>query len=199
MASSIAIPELTFLSPRSTSKRCFSLSRNPRSRISLSRNRGCGFGLRSLIRAAKEDAGGVVVEERERKLIESGNGAAATASTGGNGYALNGLVERHSIGSATVVESGNGTSNGSLVKYVKGNGAAAAAATATAAAGAEVVAEVRDAEMTEEGRKKRIEEIGKEDAWFKKSGAPKVEVWVFNVCLVFSSILSSKNFHFLLN
>lgn len=194
MASSIAIPELTFLSPRSTSKRCFSLSRNPRSRISLSRNRGCGFGLRSRIRAAKEDAGGVVVEERERKLIESGNGAAATASTGGNGYALNGSVERHSIGSATVVESGNGTSNGSLVKYVKGNGAAA-----TAAAGAEVVAEVRDAEMTEEGRKKRIEEIGKEDAWFKKSGAQKVEVWVFDVCLVFSSILSSKNFHFLLN
>lgn len=175
MASYIAIPELTFLSPRSTSRRCFPLSRNPRSRISLSRNRGCGFGLRSRIRAAKEDGGGVVVEERERKLIESGNGAAATASTSGNGYALNGSVERHSNGSASVVESGNGASNGSLVKYVKGNGAAA---TATAAAGAEVVAEVRDAEVTEEGRKKRIEEIGKEDAWFKKSGAQKVEVSV---------------------
>lgn len=174
MASYIAIPELTFFSPRSTSRRCFSLSRNPRSRISLSRNRGCGFGLRSRIRAAKEDGGGgVVVEERERKLIESGNGAAATASTSGNGYALSGSLERHSNGSASVVESGNGASNGSLVKYVNGNGAAA---TATAAAEAEVVAELRDAEVTEEGRKKRIEEIGKEDAWFKKSGAQKVEV-----------------------
>ncbi|XP_024023620.1 protein ACTIVITY OF BC1 COMPLEX KINASE 8, chloroplastic isoform X2 [Morus notabilis] len=168
MASSIAIPELNFLFPQSTPRRCFSLSRNSRSRLTLYRNHGGDFRLRSGIRAAKED-GGVVVEEREKRLIESGNGA-ATASTSGNGYALDGSVEGHSNGGVSVVETGNGASNGSLAKYVNGNGVAAAEA--------EVVAEVRDVEVKEEGRKKRIEEIGKEDAWFKQSGSQNVEVSV---------------------
>lgn len=165
-SSSVLIPELTFLSPQSTPRRCISLSRNTHSRLSLSRNRGgCDFRLRTLIRAVKED--GVVVEERESELIEGGNGVglssngAATTSTSGNGYVYNGSLKKYSNGGVSVLESGNGASNGSLMKYVNGNG---------------VAAEVEDAEVKEEGRKKRVEEIGKEDAWFKQSGDQKVEV-----------------------
>ena len=176
MASSVLIPELTFLSPQSTPRRSFSLSRNSLSRLSLSRNRSCNFRLRTRIRAVKED--GVVVEERDSKLIKevngvglSGNGTASTSGDGnGNGYAYNGSVEKYFNGGVSVLESGNGAgpTNGSLVEYVNGNGVAAV----------EVVTEVREseAEVAEEGRKKRIEEIGKEDAWFKQSGEQKVEV-----------------------
>ncbi|KAK9949736.1 hypothetical protein M0R45_005252 [Rubus argutus] len=57
--------------------------------------------------------------------------------------------------------------NGSLVKYVNGNGVAAA-----------VVDEIEVSKSKEEGRQRKIEQIGKEDAWFKQSGLPKVEVSV---------------------
>lgn len=116
----------------------------------------------------KED-GGVVVEDKESELIKGGNGAVlngngaatAAASTSGSDF---GYYEN---GSVIEVESANkGESNGSLVKYVNGNGVAS-----------EVVEEVQVSVSKEEGRKKRIEEIGKEDAWFKQSGGQQVEVW----------------------
>lgn len=74
----------------------------------------------------------------------------------GNGYAsANGSVE--------VLLKGNGAANGSLVKYVGGNEAATA----------EVVGEVTE----ERKRKKRVEDIGREDAWFRTSGStPQVSV-----------------------
>ncbi|CAN1319569.1 Protein ACTIVITY OF BC1 COMPLEX KINASE 8, chloroplastic [Linum perenne] len=50
----------------------------------------------------------------------------------------------------------DGGSNGSLTKYDNGSGGSS-------------VAE-RAAEAAEDGRKKRIEEVGKEDAWFKRAG-----------------------------
>ncbi|KAL5556466.1 hypothetical protein UlMin_038702 [Ulmus minor] len=167
-SSSLPIPELTFLSPLSSPKRCISLSRNSVSRLSLSRSgRRYNLALRTRIRA--------VVGERESELIKevngvesSGNGAAA-ASSSGNGYALGGSAERYSNGVSSGLESGNGASNGRLLKYVNGNGNGVAT---------EVVGEVKVVEMTEEGRQKRIEEIGKEDAWFKQSGGPQVEVSV---------------------
>jgi len=59
----------------------------------------------------------------------------------------------------------NGSGNGSLVKYVNGNGVAA--------------------ERKEVGRKKRLEEIGKEDAWFKQNGEPQVEVRVYDCAMLF--------------
>ncbi|KAL5555880.1 hypothetical protein UlMin_038116 [Ulmus minor] len=167
-SSSLPIPELTFLSPHSSPKRCISLSRNSVSRLSLSRSgRRYNLALRTRIRA--------VVGERESELIKevngvesSGNGAAA-ASSSGNGYALGGSAERYSNGVSSGLESGNGASNGRLLKYVNGNGNGVAT---------EVVGEVKVVEVTEEGRQKRIEEIGKEDAWFKQSGGPQVEVSV---------------------
>ena len=169
MASSIGIPELALFSPQSRPRRSVSLTRSSAARVSISRTRGRargGLRLRPWIRAARQEYG-AAVEERERELIEGGNGHAAAA-------------ERYSNGGVRVSESANGAaaSNGSLVEYVNGNGngnGVAAAATATA----EVAVEVEDLEVKEEGRKKRIEEIGKEDAWFKQSGGQKVEVWGF--------------------
>ncbi|XP_062007087.1 protein ACTIVITY OF BC1 COMPLEX KINASE 8, chloroplastic [Rosa rugosa] len=152
---SLPLPELTFLSPRTTSKRRLSLSGVPLSKFPISRYQRCG--LRSRIRAAKEE-GVVVVEEREAELIKKVNGVS------GSGYSSNGAANKYSNGSVRVVES----ENGSLVKYVNGNGAAEAT----------VVEEVEVLKSKEEGRQRKIEEIGKEDAWFKQSGLPKVEVSV---------------------
>ena len=100
----------------------------------------------------------MAVEERERRLIKelNGNGAASGSSSRYGVY---------SNGGVGVSES----ENGSLVKYVKGNGVAAA----------EVVVEVEDPAAKEAGRKRRVEEIGKEDAWFKRAEGESVEVkWV---------------------
>ncbi|KAM1074265.1 hypothetical protein EV1_019012 [Malus domestica] len=157
-ACSLPLLELTFLSPQTTPKRRLSTSG-----VSLSRFSLIGYprgGVRSRIRATKED--GLVVEETINKVngVElGGNGAAA--STSGSDYGSNGSVNSYSNGSA------NGATNGSLVKFVNGNGVAA-----------EVVEGVQVLETKEEGRRKNIEEIGKEDAWFKQSGLPKVEVSV---------------------
>ncbi|TQE09325.1 hypothetical protein C1H46_005061 [Malus baccata] len=157
-ACSLPLLELTFLSPQTTPKRRLSTSG-----VSLSRFSLIGYprgGVRSRIRATKED--GLVVEETINKVngVElGGNGAAA--STSGSDYGSNGSVNSYSNGSA------NGATNGSLVKFVNGNGVAA-----------EVVEGVKVLEMKEEGRRKNIEEIGREDAWFKQSGLPKVEVSV---------------------
>ncbi|XP_068316093.1 protein ACTIVITY OF BC1 COMPLEX KINASE 8, chloroplastic-like [Pyrus communis] len=152
-ACSLPLPELTFLSPQTTPK--FSRNGYPRS------------GVRSRIRAVKEE--GVVVEERIKKVngVELGGNGAAAASTSGSGYGSNGSVNSYSNGSAGVIRSKNGAVNGSLVEFVSGNGVAA-----------EAVQGVQVLETKEEGRRKNIEEIGREDAWFKQSGLPKVEVSV---------------------
>ncbi|XP_004302218.1 PREDICTED: uncharacterized aarF domain-containing protein kinase At4g31390, chloroplastic [Fragaria vesca subsp. vesca] len=148
---SLPLPELTFLSPQTTPKRRLSLSTVSISRLSVYRHPR--FGLRSRIRAAKDD-GVVVVEEREAELIRKVNGVS------GDGYSSNGAAIKYTNGRLS--------ENGSLVKYVNGNGAA----------GTAVVEEVEVLKAEEEGRQRKIEEIGKEDAWFKNSGMPKVEVSV---------------------
>ncbi|KAM2196681.1 hypothetical protein ACFX1Q_000179 [Malus domestica] len=164
-ARSLPLPELTFLSPQTTPKRRLSISGVSLSKFS--RNGYPRSGVRSRIRAVKEE--GVVVEERIKKVngVELGGNGAAAASTSGSGYRSNGSVNSYSNGSAGVIRSKNGAVNGSLVKFVSGNGVAA-----------EVVQGVQVLETKEEGRRKNIEEIGKEDAWFKQSGLPKVEVSV---------------------
>ncbi|CAN6567713.1 unnamed protein product [Malus baccata var. baccata] len=164
-ARSLPLPELTFLSPQTTPKRRLSISGVSLSKFS--RNGYPRSGVRSRIRAVKEE--GVVVEERIKKVngVELGGNGAAAASTSGSGYGSNGSVNSYSNGSAGVIRSKNGAVNGSLVKFVSGNGVAA-----------EVVQGVQVLETKEEGRRKNIEEIGKEDAWFKQSGLPKVEVSV---------------------
>ncbi|CAI8598766.1 unnamed protein product [Vicia faba] len=71
----------------------------------------------------------------------------------GNGAASSGYV--------------NGAVNRSSVEYGYGNGVAAM----------EVV-DVEASKVSEDGRKRRLEEIGKEDAWFKQTEKVKVEVAV---------------------
>ncbi|KAH7565881.1 hypothetical protein JRO89_XS08G0029900 [Xanthoceras sorbifolium] len=215
LASSITLPDLTFLPPQTaTPRHRLCLSKHTLSRNYLKRtNPGCKLGLRVRIRAAKEE-GLVVEEKRESELIRdfnglefNGNGSSAGGSTssstssGGSssvegGYGVNGSVE--------------GYTNGSLIKYVNGNGVAV-----------EVVGEVDEkAEelKKEDRRKKKVEEIGKEDAWFKKSGQEKVvevsvapggrwnrfktystiqrtlEIWGFVLSFIFKAWLNSQKF-----
>lgn len=100
----------------------------------------------------------------------SGNGVAASGR-GGNG-AVNGYVN----GVSGVKEGEN--ANGSLVKYVNVNGSGVAA---------EVVVEdfMEASTRREDGRKRRLEEIGKEDAWFKKQSAEApIEVWLYCTALI---------------
>ncbi|XP_008440678.1 protein ACTIVITY OF BC1 COMPLEX KINASE 8, chloroplastic isoform X2 [Cucumis melo] len=161
MATSLPLPELVFVSPKgllsSSSPGC-SLYRIPFSRACRSR-----VLRRTKLRAVRED--GVVAEERENELIKEVNGygfGSNGAAYNGNGdYRYNGWVN----GGVTTVESESGGTNGSLVKYVNGNGVAAA-----------VVGEIQASESVEEDRKKRIEEIGKEEAWFKRSDQQQVSV-----------------------
>ncbi|XP_058731451.1 protein ACTIVITY OF BC1 COMPLEX KINASE 8, chloroplastic-like [Vicia villosa] len=103
------------------------------------------------IRAVKEES--ALIEERVSDVKWNRNGTATTVVNGKNG-SVRGYV--------------NGSENGSLVKYVNGNGVAA-----------EVVEDfVETSKRKEVGRKKRLEEIGKEDAWFKRNGEAQVEVAV---------------------
>ncbi|TYH28670.1 hypothetical protein ES288_A02G162500v1 [Gossypium darwinii] len=176
-SSSLPLQELHFLSPRTTSKHRFYLSRcYSLSRVSLAGNGHLrnGVVLRSRVRALKEE--GVSYEEREREFINEVNGG---FGSNGNGSASkyeykNGSVEGYSNtnGGVGVVES---DSNGSLVKYVNGNGNGAAAEVMAA----EVMQVVeKEGVVSEEARKKRVEDIGKEEAWFKRSTQDQVEVSV---------------------
>lgn len=152
---SLLLPELLFLSPQATLKRRVFLSK-PSSSLSRNLTHGC-VSVRTRtrrIRALKEEGSAVVeVDERESKLIKelNGNNGAATTTRYEERRYSNGVAA-----AAAAVES----ENGSLGKYVNGNGVAAPAA-------AEVV---EDSAAKEDGRKRRLEEIGKEDAWFKQAG-----------------------------
>ncbi|XP_022962957.1 protein ACTIVITY OF BC1 COMPLEX KINASE 8, chloroplastic-like [Cucurbita moschata] len=160
---SLPLPELVFVSP----KRLLSTSSSRCSHYRIPLPRSCSFRVlfRTKVKAVRED--GVIVDKRESELIKEANGY----ELGGNGaaykengdYRYNGWVN----GGVTVVESETDSSNGSLMKYVNGNGVAAT-----------VVGEIQASESTEEGRKKRIEEIGKEEAWFKRSEQQHTEVSV---------------------
>lgn len=159
-SSSLALPELRFLSPKAASRYHISLSKQSPYRNSLYKNYPrCNLGRRIRVAAGKEDGSVVVEEKREPELIKelndlevNGNGSASRSDSVGS---VNGAV--------------NGYANGSLVKYVNGNGNGVAV---------EVVGQVEEEEKLnkEVERKKKVEEIGKEDAWFKKSGQQKVKV-----------------------
>ncbi|MBA0878524.1 hypothetical protein Goshw_025406, partial [Gossypium schwendimanii] len=182
-SSSLPLQELHFLSPITTSKHRFYLSRcSSLSRVSLAGNGHLrnGVVLRSRVRALKEE--GVSYEEREREFIKDVNGG---FGSNGNGSASkyvykNGSVEgyNNTNGGVGVVESDG---NGSLVKYVNGtgngNGNGNGAAAEVMAAEVMQVVE-KEGVVSEEARKKRVEDIGKEEAWFKRSTQDQVEVSV---------------------
>ncbi|KAJ6740748.1 ABC TRANSPORTER-LIKE PROTEIN [Salix purpurea] len=167
MASCLPLPELIFLSPKTRTPkhhhRLLSLSRHSLYTLNVSSNKiKLNLPLRTpVIRALKEDT--AVIEDREREILKELNG-------NGNGR-VNGSVERYVNGGLVGAKEGESSSNESLVKYVNGNGSAAVVTT-------EILVEEKKEGLKEEGRKKRIEEIGKEDAWFKRADEQQLEVSV---------------------
>ncbi|WRX10526.1 ABC1 atypical kinase-like domain - like 2 [Theobroma cacao] len=195
MASSLPLQELHFLSP-TTSKHQFYLSRySSRSRISLAGNshlRNCVVS-RSRIRALKEE--GVAYEEREKEFIKEVNGR---LELNGNGSAskyeyTNGSVEGYSNGGVGVVES---ESNGSLAKYVNGNGNGNGAAVVTAA---EVVVVEEEGVVSEAARKKRVS-VAPGGRWsrFKTYSTIQrtLEIWGFVLTFIFKAWLNNQKFSY---
>lgn len=170
MATSLAtstslLPEVSFIRPR-------------RLRISLSRfqylnSKSSKSGFRIRLEATRGESIAVVEEEERENL----NGAYLNGN-GSSGYGYNGL-SKNSNGSANVTINGNGVSNGSLVKYVNGNGF-----------GKKVV-ENESESKSEEGRKHKLEDIEQEEAWFKRGGRDKLKV---ENHMLFRSAISSAPF-----
>ncbi|XP_017421897.1 protein ACTIVITY OF BC1 COMPLEX KINASE 8, chloroplastic [Vigna angularis] len=157
MSSPLHLPELHFLSPQITHKRRISLSKLPSSAYSFSRHAASNVTLRAArIRASRDDS---ALAERVDDVKWSGNGVPAA----------NGRDRDVAGGNGTVEGFANGASNGSLVTYGYENQNGVAT---------EVVVEIEASKLNEDGRKKRLEEIGKEDAWFKQTGSEQVEVAV---------------------
>ncbi|XP_057774763.1 protein ACTIVITY OF BC1 COMPLEX KINASE 8, chloroplastic-like [Salvia miltiorrhiza] len=142
------LPELIFLSPHNSTKR-----------LKLSLSRAARVERRTRIRAVQREES-VVLEESDRALAAKLNGSV-------NGNYSNGNVSVGSYGNGSVkVES----ENGSLAKYVNGNG------NVDVGSGDVVLEAVEMEEVI--GEKKSVEEIGQEEAWFKRSGGDQVEVSV---------------------
>ncbi|KAJ0988355.1 hypothetical protein J5N97_006711 [Dioscorea zingiberensis] len=123
--------------------------------VSLLRSRrGCRSHRRIVLRSTREDRVAVSELSREEK---SDRLAMDEYDWNGNGRGLGYEVELGSEnGGFEAYFNGNGSTNGSLLEYKDGK---------------DVV------EDEDKKRKKRVEEIGREDAWFKKSGeAPQVSV-----------------------
>ncbi|KAI4317208.1 hypothetical protein L6164_025098 [Bauhinia variegata] len=164
-ASTLRLPELHFLSPQVTPKRHIIIS----SFSSSERYSRYNVVLRTRICAIKKE--GTLIEGSKSELFERVNAiewsGSGVAGTSGNDYNNNGSIEGYVNGSLRVIENEDEVTNGSLLKYVNGNGVAA-----------ELVEDVEVSKLTEDGRQKRIEEIGKEEAWFKQSGKQEAEVAV---------------------
>ncbi|XP_027076762.1 protein ACTIVITY OF BC1 COMPLEX KINASE 8, chloroplastic [Coffea arabica] len=156
------LPEIKFLSPDASSQRRRRLLRFAvyrRLNFELERS----LGRRSWrILAAKREEGTAVVEEKESEILTQLNGSLNGNSSGSCG----------GISGLEVEEYTNGSVNGSLVKYVDGNGNGGVGLRSKE----ELVAVMVEDE--EEKRKRNIEEIGREEAWFKQSEDQQVEVSV---------------------
>ncbi|KAL6993097.1 Protein ACTIVITY OF BC1 COMPLEX KINASE 8, chloroplastic [Sarracenia purpurea var. burkii] len=155
--STYTLLEPAFLRPVSTRTLRVSLSR-----ISLPRRSKSTPLFRA--RAQREE---VVVEGREIESVSEVNSVELNGNGNGSSYVYNGTIEKYSNGGIGVIESGNGASNGSLAEYVNGNGAAV-----------RIPVAVVESKSEEVGRKKTVEEIGQEEAWFKRSGQEQIEVSV---------------------
>ncbi|KAK3017013.1 hypothetical protein RJ639_006874 [Escallonia herrerae] len=154
--STSTLPELTFLRPPTARKFRLSLSKLPLSKLPRFKP-----SLSIRIRAAQRDET-TLVEERESELLNGVNGNGS--------YNCNGSAGKYTNGAVGVTES----ENGSLVKYLDGNG------NGNGVAAVRIAEEVVVEKIAEgSGRKKKsVEEIGQEDAWFKKSAQDQVQVSV---------------------
>ncbi|GFP97536.1 uncharacterized protein sll1770 [Phtheirospermum japonicum] len=151
-----SLPELIVLSPQNpTKKRKFSISKSynlePRSSIKI---------LGTRIRAVQREES-VVLDEKDRELEKKLNASVNGHSNGKSSYS-NGSVGSYTNGSVKA-----GSDNSNLVKYVNGSGSVA---------GERGVEIVKVDEVI--SKKKTIEEIGQEDAWFKREGQDQDQVEV---------------------
>lgn len=153
-----SFPELFFLSPNYPSKR-LKLSLfgptylEPRTKF---RN------IETRIKSARREESSVL-DEKDRELFTKLNGSVNGHVNGDYSFG-NGSVENYSDGSVNPV-----SENGSLDKYVNGNGRAAVRSEEE---GIEVVKP--EVVIT---HKKTIEEIGQEEAWFKQRVQDQVDVF----------------------
>ncbi|KAF3784114.1 Uncharacterized protein EJ110_NYTH15564 [Nymphaea thermarum] len=106
---------------------------------------------------AVSEEGTVVLEKEVNGYPLNGNGSAY--SYGGRVESSNGSLKLDSNGTLST----NGAVNGALVKYSGGNGAATATETVV---------------KGKEEKRKTVEEIGQEEAWFKRAQREKLEVSV---------------------
>ncbi|KAI3704308.1 hypothetical protein L1987_74524 [Smallanthus sonchifolius] len=142
--------ELNFLRPDTAANKLrFSISRrNALSKLNRSSVRD---SVRGRVRAVRSEEV-ILVEKEDGEIDLGGNGRY-------NGY-VNGVENGRSLNGSV------GGENGRLVKYVNGNG------------GIGMKIGEDDVEKKGEEKKRTIEEIGQEEAWFKGSGKGKVEVSV---------------------
>ncbi|CAA7034752.1 unnamed protein product [Microthlaspi erraticum] len=189
-SSSLLLPNINFNSRQSSITRSVSIPG-----IFLPRNRlSYNHNLPLRIRAAKDD--NVAVEDRQNAVIKRVNGSVRL-----NG---NGAARKSDYNNGSVILNGNG--NGGLVKYVNGS--------------VTVETEEVSKKRKEEVRQKRVEDIGQEDAWFKKSQQQKqvevsvapggrwsrfktystiqrtLEIWGFVVTFIFRTWLSNQKFSY---
>ncbi|KAL4197664.1 hypothetical protein AMTRI_Chr04g252250 [Amborella trichopoda] len=146
------LPEFPFLRPKTRRSFKFDPSKAHAQRFKRA------FQLK--FRAIQRESNTIAEEEKRDTLVDSyelnGNGSA---------YGSNGSLSSSTINpeNGTVSSSPNGGSNGSLVKYVNGNGGLNGSFYEQSGS---------------EGKKKTIEEIGQEEAWFKRGGKDGLEVSV---------------------
>ncbi|MFS8018712.1 putative ABC-type Cd(2+) transporter [Helianthus anomalus] len=165
--SASAALDLTFLRPDTASNKLrfpvsrLSSVRKPSRFLRLSRLNVGTVGGRGRIMAGRSEEV-ILVEKEDGEVDLGGNGSYTTYVNG--------------------VENGNGNGNGSVVvgedeslaKYVNGNG------NGNGGIGREIgEVDVENKDETEtKTKKKTVEDIGQEEAWFKRSGKGKVEVSV---------------------
>lgn len=174
LSTSILVNEVNFLSPSTAVRRL---------RISLPARelKRSSVYLGRRILAAKREDGTAVVDEEEDEYLDKLNRSLNGNSNGS--YCSNGsVVEEFENGSVGAVESESESFNGSLVKYVNGNGNGGAV---------DSVGELVELKVENEKKKKSVEEIGQEEAWFKGSGADQLEVcnmYMHPVCAEYHSV-----------
>lgn len=143
----------TSFTPATLTEQIFLSPHNPTKR----QRRGNIGILGTRVRAVQREES-AVVDEKDRELVTELN--ARVNGNGNVGYSYsNGSVGKYTNGSVKV-ESGNG----SLVNYVNGKGNARSK-----------VERVKVSEVI--SRKKSVEEIGQEEAWFKRKVQEQVEVY----------------------
>lgn len=152
-STSIIANQVNFVSPSNSGRRL---------RILVHRKINFDFKRSSVRRsgrilAARKEEGTAVVNEKEDEYLNKLNG-----SLNGS-YRLNGYV----------AESGSESLNGSFEKYVNGNGNGTLQGS---------VGDLVELKADKESKKKKsIEEIGQEEAWFKRSAGDQVEVCIMHM------------------